>query len=185
MSVARLQRDIDEVHGASMIGLASRRPTQMHLRRARSSFFLVPLMLVASVCVCGGGADETGDTTALTDDPTATTSTVPDVSTSGNSSASTSTSSTTGVDDCTTLLKNGCESEEVRRLQRLLQRKIDADVDVDGKFGDETEGALDAFERKCDICVPDGQIRVDVEEWDELDSRKDLPQSGGENSPEV
>ena len=182
MSVARLQRDIDEVHRASMIGLASRRPTQMHLRSARSSFFLVPLMLVASVCVCRGcrrdrrhhcphgrpdGHDEHR----------------PGRLDERYSSASTSTWSTTGVDDCTTLLKNGCESEEVRRLQRLLQRKIDADVDVDGKFGDETEGALDAFERKCDICVPDGQIRVDVEEWDELDSRKDLPQSGGENSP--
>ena len=165
-----------------MIGLASRRPTQMYLRRARTALFLVPLML-ASLCACGGSADETGNTTALTDDPTATTSTDPDVSTSGNSSASTS--STTGIDNCSTLLKNGCESEEVRRLQRLLQRKIDADVDVDGKFGDETEGALDAFERTCDICVPDSQIRVDAEEWDELDSRKDLPQSGGENSPEV
>ncbi len=142
-------------------------------------------MLVASVCACGGGGEETGDTTALTDDSAVTTSTGPDVSTSDSSSASTSTASTTGVDDCTTLLKNGCESEEVRRLQRLLQRKIDDNVDVDGKFGGETERALDAFERRCDICVEDGQIRVDAEEWDELDSRPDLPPDEGETSPEV
>ena len=120
MSVARLQRDIDEVHGASMIGLASRRPIQTYLRRARTSLFLVPLMLVASVCACGGGAEETGDTTALTDDPT--------VTTSDSSSASTSTSSTTPttVVDDGTLLENGSESEEVLRLQRLLPAGADA-----------------------------------------------------------
>ncbi|MCQ4637656.1 N-acetylmuramoyl-L-alanine amidase [Anaerovorax odorimutans] len=42
----------------------------------------------------------------------------------------------------------GCTGENVKRLQRILNKYVDADLKVDGSFGPATEKALKKFQRK-------------------------------------
>lgn len=166
-------------------------PTTARLGGARRTAAIVSLVVM--LCACsGGGDDESGTTMSSTASPTttpaatsaSTSTTAPSSTTSAATSSTTSTpTSTTAPADCTTLLEHGCETEFVRNLQRLLQRKIDRAVVVDGKFGDQTDVALRKFERSCGKCVEDGRIRVNGVEWTELNGRDDLPIIIDEGSP--
>lgn len=138
-------------------------PTTVTSRRVGWRIIATLLVAVLLTASCGGD-DDTGSSTTT-------------------SSGGLPSTTTTEADECSTLLENGCEAEAVRNLQRLLQRKIDQTVVVTGKFGDQTEEALRAFEQSCDICIEDGRIQVNGDEWDELDELDDLPTTTVEGSP--
>lgn len=138
-------------------------PTTATSRGVRWRIMATSLVVVLVACSCGGDDDAESSTTTSSSESRRTT--------------------TTEAGECTTLLENGCEAETVRNLQRLLQRKIDQTVGVTGKFGDQTEDVLRTFEQTCDVCVADGRILVNGDEWDELDGRDDLPTTTVELSP--
>ena len=51
--------------------------------------------------------------------------------------------------------KRGDHGSQVRKLQRCLDRLMDADLTVDGSYGPATEAAVRKFQKKCGL-TPDG-----------------------------
>ena len=134
--------------------------------------------LLAAACGSSGGSEESGST-ATDPGSTATSPSTTDVSTTevapttiaGSTTSATSTTPTSEAAGCSTLLQSGCRSNDVRRLQRLLNSKGFGPVIVDQEFGAQTVGALKAFELACrTVCTRDGRILIDRDEWAYLES---------------
>ena len=153
--------------------------TQVVRRTSRSRYALAAAVaLLAAACGSSGRTEESGSTATDTGS-TATSPSTADVSTTevaptttaGSTTSAKSTTPTSEAAGCSTLLQSGCRSNDVRRLQRLLNSKGFGPVTVDQTFGAETVVALDSFERACrTVCTRDGRILIDRDEWAYLES---------------
>ncbi|WP_277610593.1 peptidoglycan-binding domain-containing protein, partial [Pseudomonas aeruginosa] len=53
----------------------------------------------------------------------------------------------------TRTIYRGCKGGNVKRLQRILNKYVDAGLNIDGSFGPATEAALRKFQRKYGLAV--------------------------------
>jgi hypothetical protein len=151
------------------------------------------LLLASAACGSKGASTEDASTSvSSTSKPpvvpstggTSTTAGATTTTTTGATTSTTDASPPTGgaTTDCSTLLRQGCNGNDVVRLQKLLNSKgfgrtpVDGTFGghlllVDGAFGGQTAAALDRFEDSCSSrCTKDGRIVIDGDEWAYLES---------------
>jgi hypothetical protein len=150
----------DDGGGVERVG--ARRSTRWTARQ-----ILLIVFGTALIAACGGGTDEAGTTDGDTTPTVESTTTLPGDTTS----SSPPDSSTTSIESCATVLSLDCAGADVLQLQRLLKTRGYGRLTRDGRFGQQTAGALARFENDCATCTRDLMIEIDGAEWNELESR--------------
>jgi hypothetical protein len=152
----------------------------MESRRIRE-YSLANILFALIAAACGSSTAGTTSTTSsaapTTKPPAITTSPTsqPSTTTPAPTSTATTTTSTTTAPGCESVLLQGCNTNDVRRLQQLLRERGFTTTPADGQFGPQTERALQAFEATCPSCTRDAQIVIAGPEWTTLTQLPVIP----------